>query len=131
MVSSRRAVQGVVTSGLLFGTALTCLAQSGAPVQERPATVGPGTVQEQPATVGPGTGTPVQEQPSTAGPKTSEQLSQERAAKDRAGDRVVTEERVVERRREGEVYVAGYGGFTWGHNFSGVDGRGTLAGQQF
>ena len=43
MVSSRRAVQGVIASGLLLGTALTCLAQSGAPVQEQPRDVAPGT----------------------------------------------------------------------------------------
>jgi len=41
------------------------------------------------------------------------------------------QERVVERRREGEVYVSGFGGFTWGHNFSGVEGQGTVGGQQF
>lgn len=44
-------------------------------------------------------------------------------------DRVVVEERVVERRREGELYAAGFGGFTLGHSFSDTDGRGTLAGQ--
>jgi hypothetical protein len=44
-------------------------------------------------------------------------------------DRVVVEERVVERKREGELYVAGFGGFTLGHSFSNVEGRGTLAGQ--
>jgi hypothetical protein len=44
-------------------------------------------------------------------------------------DRVVVEERVVERRRVGELYVAGFGGFTLGHSFSNVEGRGTLATQ--
>jgi opacity protein-like surface antigen len=44
-------------------------------------------------------------------------------------DRVVVEERVVERRRHGELYVAGFGGFTLGHSFSNVEGRGTLADQ--
>lgn len=44
-------------------------------------------------------------------------------------DRVVVEERVVERVRRGEVYVAGFGGFTLGHSFSNVEGRGTLANQ--
>jgi hypothetical protein len=43
------------------------------------------------------------------------------------GDRVVVEERVVERRRVGELYVAGFGGYTLGHSFSNTDGRGTLA----
>src|SRR5689334_17931116 len=44
-------------------------------------------------------------------------------------DRVVVEERVVERVQRGEVYVAGFGGFTLGHSFSNVEGRGTLANQ--
>jgi hypothetical protein len=44
-------------------------------------------------------------------------------------DRVVVEERVVERRRVGELYVAGFGGYTLGHSFSNTDGRGTLAAQ--
>jgi len=44
-------------------------------------------------------------------------------------DRVVVEERVVERRPEGELYVAGFGGFTLGHSFGNVEGRGTLATQ--
>jgi hypothetical protein len=44
-------------------------------------------------------------------------------------DRVIVEERVVEWRREGELYVAGFGGFTLGHSFSNVEGRGTLATQ--
>ena len=44
-------------------------------------------------------------------------------------DRVVVEERVVERRREGEVYVAPFGGFTLGHSFSDTAGRGTLLAQ--
>lgn len=45
------------------------------------------------------------------------------------GDRVVVEERVVEQRRVGELYVAGFGGFTLGHSFSNTEGRGTLATQ--
>ena len=105
MVSSRRAAQSVMASGFVLGTALTCLAQTGGPMQEQPADVGP---------------------------RTRDQVSQERVVtRDRTGERVVGEERVVERRREGEVYVAGYGGFTWGHSFSDVEGRGSLAGQQF
>ena len=44
-------------------------------------------------------------------------------------DRVVVEERVVERRHEGEFYVAGFGGFTLGQGFSNVNGIGTLATQ--
>jgi len=44
-------------------------------------------------------------------------------------ERVVVEERLVERRRVGELYVAGFGGFTLGHSFSKTEGRGTLATQ--
>jgi len=44
-------------------------------------------------------------------------------------DRVVVKERVVERRHEGETYVAGFGGFTLGHSFSNVDGTGLIAGE--
>jgi opacity protein-like surface antigen len=36
---------------------------------------------------------------------------------------------VVERRRQGEIYVGGFGGFTWGHEFGDVQGTGTLKGQ--
>src|SRR5690349_3109878 len=46
-------------------------------------------------------------------------------------DRVVVQERIVERVRHGELYVAGFGGFTLGHSFSNVEGRGTLATQAF
>ena len=105
MASTRRAVSGLISCGFVLGTTLTCLAQTGAPVQEQPPDVGP---------------------------RTTEQASQERVVtRDRAADRVVVDERVVERRREGEVYVAGYGGFTWGHSFSDLEGRGSIAGQQF
>ena len=105
MASTRRAVSGLISCGFFLGTTLTCLAQTGAPVQEQPPDVGP---------------------------RTTEQASQERVVtRDRAADRVVVDERVVERRREGEVYVAGYGGFTWGHSFSDLEGRGSIAGQQF
>ncbi len=105
MTTTRRTVPGLISCGLVLGTTLTCLAQTGAPVQEQPPDVGP---------------------------RTRDQASQERVVtRDRAGDRVVVDERVVERRREGEVYVAGYGGFTWGHSFSDLEGRGTIAGQNF
>ena len=104
MATSRPMVPAILGCGLVLGSALTCLAQ----------------------------GAPVQEQPPDVGPRTRDQASQERVVtRERAGDRVVVEERVVEHRRQGEVYVAGYGGFTWGHSFSDVEGRGTIAGQQF
>lgn len=44
------------------------------------------------------------------------------------GDRTIVKERVVERRREGEVYVGGFGGFTWGHDYDNAEGTGSLKG---
>ena len=46
------------------------------------------------------------------------------------GDRTVVKERVVEdeRRREGEIYVGGFGGFTWGHDYDNAEGTGSLKG---
>jgi hypothetical protein len=123
MLVKRGAVQCVVVTGLVLGTALTSLAQSDAPV--------------------------VKNRSGEVGPLTGEQIAQERVVpRDRvedrtvgertvvgdrtvAGDRTVVEERVVERRQEGEVYVSGFGGFTWGHYLSDVEGRGSLNGQQF
>lgn len=105
LLQKKRAAQGVVLSGMLLG-AMTCFAQTDAPV--------------------------VPDRPQEVGPATNERVMQERAAqRERVGDRPVVEERVVERRREGEVYVAGFGGFTWGHDFSGVEGTGSLNGQRF
>lgn len=46
-------------------------------------------------------------------------------------ERIIVRERLVEVERPGEFYVAGYGGFTKGHSFANVDGRGTLANQSF
>lgn len=63
-------------------------------------------------------------------PDTGRMVQSERAVEERElGDRVVVKERVVERRHEGEPYVAGFGGFTLGHSFANTEGRGTLAGQ--
>ena len=100
---SRRSVQQIVlTIGLTIGGGVTCFAQSGAPVQERPQEVGP---------------------------TTQERIAQDRAIeRERMGDRTVVKERVVERRREGEIYVGGFGGFTWGHDFDNAEGTGSLKG---
>lgn len=67
----------------------------------------------------------------TVDPDRGRTAQPERAVIDKRmpGDRVVVEERVVERRRVGELYVAGFGGYTLGHSFSNTDGRGTLAAQ--
>jgi opacity protein-like surface antigen len=63
-------------------------------------------------------------------PMRDERMPQEPIVQDPvAAERVVVQERVVERKRAGEVYVAGFGGFTLGHSFSNVAGRGTLADQ--
>jgi len=63
-------------------------------------------------------------------PETGRQVQSERAVVGEGvpPDRVVVKERVVERRHEGETYVAGFGGFTLGHSFSNVDGTGLIAG---
>lgn len=67
----------------------------------------------------------------TVDPATGQRLQSERDIIDERvpGNRVVVEERVVERRRMGELYIAGFGGFTLGHSFSNTEGRGTLASQ--
>lgn len=69
-------------------------------------------------------------QSSTVDPEPGPKVQSERATDERMlRDRVVVEERVVERKREGELYIAGFGGFTLGHSFSNTEGRGTLATQ--
>lgn len=100
MRSKHIIVRSIVTVGLVLGGAATCLAQSDAPIiQERPREVGPGT---------------------------EDRVLQERTTqRERLGDRTVVKERVVERRREGEVYVGGFGGFTWGHSFDNAEGTGS------
>jgi opacity protein-like surface antigen len=85
-------------------------------------------------TVDPDTGRTVpRDRSQTIDPDTGRTVPHDRTVVEDRGprDRVVVEERVVERRREGEVYVGGFGGFTLGHSFSSIDGRGTLGGQEF
>jgi opacity protein-like surface antigen len=83
---------------------MTCFAQSDAPIQpERAQEVSPATDERT-----------IHEQP---------------VQRDRLAQRTVVQERVVERRREGEVYVGGFGGFTWGHDFDDAEGTGSLKGQ--
>ncbi|MEX5218849.1 MAG: porin family protein [Nitrospira sp.] len=66
------------------------------------------------------------------GPPTSDRVIQDRAVeRDQMGNKTIVEERVVERRRVGELYVAGFGGFTWGHQLGGVDGTGSAKGQDY
>lgn len=71
----------------------------------------------------------VQDRPPTLDPETSRSVQREGVMVEERGprDRVVVTERVVERRHKGEVYVAGFGGFTLGHSFTNVDGSGGLA----
>ncbi|HWF59462.1 MAG TPA: hypothetical protein VN666_04035 [Nitrospira sp.] len=76
------------------------------------------TVPDQPLLIDPDTGRTVQH----------DTVQRERAVDERVQP-VVVEERVVERRYEGELYVAGFGGFTLGQGFSNVNGIGTLATQ--
>ncbi len=126
MFSKRSAVQCAVLSGLVLGSAFTSFAQSGAPVQEQPGEVGPRTgdraIQERDRAI----------QDRDRATQERDRATHDRTvARDRTGAGTVVEERVVERRQEGEVYVSGFGGFTWGHYLSDVEGRGSLAGQQF
>ena len=66
----------------------------------------------------------------TVDPDSGRTVQRERAVDERVQpNRVVVEERVVEQRHEGELYVAGFGGFTLGQGFSNVNGIGTLATQ--
>ncbi|MEP7152961.1 MAG: hypothetical protein ABI856_14730 [Nitrospira sp.] len=82
----RSVVQWAVISGVVLGSTWLSFAQSGAPVQEQPRDVGPRTLEGDRA---------IQER---------DQVERDRAlARDRAGDRTVLQERVVERRREGEL----------------------------
>jgi hypothetical protein len=76
-------------------------------------------------------GVPISYAQTTVDPDTGRTVPRDRTVVEERSprDRVVVEERVVERRRDGEVYVGGFGGFTLGHSFSDTDGRGTLAGQ--
>jgi hypothetical protein len=67
----------------------------------------------------------------TVDPDTGRPVPRERVVDERVPpDQVVVRERIVERNRPGELYVAGFGGFTLGHSFSNTEGRGTLAGQE-
>ena len=102
-MSRTRAQQIVLTIGLTIAGGATCFAQSDAPV--------------------------IQERPQEVGPTTQDRIAQDRAIqRDQMGDRTVVKERVVERRREGEVYVGGFGGFTWGHDYDNAEGTGSLKG---
>jgi hypothetical protein len=75
--------------------------------------------------------TTVPDRSPTVDSETGGTLQREGMGVEEAGprDRVMVKERVIERRREGELYVAGFGGFTLGHSFSNTEGRGTLAAQ--
>jgi hypothetical protein len=73
----------------------------------------------------------VSDRSQTVDPEPGRTLRREGVVVEEAGprERVIVQERVNERRREGELYVAGFGGFTLGHSFSNTEGRGTLATQ--
>ena len=104
MMSMTNTARYVLTIGLVLGGGVTCLAQSDPPATR------PDRTQE-------------------VGPPTDERMSPDRPVqRERLAERVVVQERVVERRREGEIYVGGFGGFTWGHEFDDVQGTGSLKG---
>ena len=94
-------LQYAVLSGWVIGAALTSFAQ-----------------------------TEVPDRTHEVGPSTGDQVIEERPVqREQLGQRTVVQERVVERRQEGEVYVGGFGGFTWGHDFTDAEGTGSLKGQ--
>ncbi len=109
MSSRIRVTQIVLTIGLTIAGGATCFAQSDPPII-------------------------IQERPQEAGPATQDRLNQDRTMpsdqdrtiqRERIGDRTIVKERVVERRHEGETYVGGFGGFTWGHSFDNAEGTGS------
>jgi hypothetical protein len=122
-------VQRFAIPGIVLGIMLGGVAPSDAQVTEEP-----------PREVAPPTSDRVIQDPAPSdaqgsrdvGPPTSDRVNQERSAeRDRLGNQTIVEERVVERRRVGELYVAGFGGFTWGHQLGGVDGTGSAKGQDY
>ena len=126
MNSTRRAAHYVLTLGLVFAGGATCYAQSDAPImsQERPPEAGPATrdgdIQDR---------TNQRDRSQEVGQSTQDRVNQDRSIQqERRGDRPIVKERVVERRREGEVYVGGFGGFTWGHDYDNAEGTGSLKG---
>ena len=126
MISTRRTAQYVLTLGLVFAGGATCFAQSDAPIiiQDRPQEAGPATrdrdIQDR---------SNQRDRSQAVGPATQDRDNQDRTVQqERMGDRTIVKERVVERRREGEVYVGGFGGFTWGHDYDNAEGTGSLKG---
>ena len=99
-------------------------------------TIGCSIIQERPHEVGPATQDWViqdrsnpRDRSQAVGPATQDRDNQDRTVQqERMGDRTIVKERVVERRREGEVYVGGFGGFTWGHDYDNAEGTGSLKG---
>ena len=105
MSSTHRAAHYVLAIGLVLGGGATCFAQSDPP-------------------------SPMPDRAQDVGPPTDERVSPDRPVqRERLAERPVVRERVVERRQEGEIYVGGFGGFTWGHEFDGAQGTGSLKGQ--
>ncbi len=103
-ITLHRATQVVLTIGLVVGGGATCFAQS-----DSPPTM-PDRAQE-------------------VGPPTDERFTPERSVpRERLAERPIVRERVVERRQEGEIYVDGFGGFTWGYEFDSAEGTGSLKG---
>jgi hypothetical protein len=83
MICTRRAAQYVLTLGFVFAGGATCYAQSDAPII-------------------------IQERPQEVGPATQDRVIQDRTLqRERMGEQTIVKERVVERRREAEVYGMG------------------------
>lgn len=110
MIYPHKGVQYVLTIGLVLAGGAMCFAQTDAP--NPPPKVLDRTQQ--------------------VDPLADERVRSDRPlAQDRIAERTVVQERVVERYREGEVYVGGFGGWTWGHDFDHVEGTGSLKSQTF
>ena len=71
-------------------------------------------------------------EPMTPDERSASPVEQDERARQAAGRGTALERHDVrydeEHRRPGELYVAGFGGYTFGHSFSNVQGTGTLAG---
>lgn len=105
MISSRKAAPYILTLGMVVAGGAPCFAQSDAPI--------------------------IHQRPQDVGPATQDRVIQDRTMqREQMGDRTIVKERVVERREDGEVYVSGFGGVTWGHDLYNTEGTGSLKGAQ-
>ena len=119
-----RAMVGGLSAGLLW-LASDALAQTTTDPElrpteggtiDRPIDQGPGTTSTTPRTGDQGPAT------TTTTPRTDEAIAERNR---------LEQERLRERDRHGETYIAGYGGGTIGSSTTGMEGRGSALGQSF